>query len=214
MPIIKHPQLCDKGILFHNYKTLVDTVNHLQQTDGNKLRSERNRYRFAKITDVVSDSDSDTYKAEEVAYIESTGLWTTVSGGYTWDDDSSYGLNNLVPLNATDTFTIGQVVEVAIDPNNRVYWTICSTAGGGSSIVEVKLTSRSDTTTYAGDIYGNGSDSAYTEHNQTIRVRGFASDVSLPTNVVFYATKIPWLTIGNPSTRTQYYTIINVPRWM
>ena len=83
-----------------------------------------------------------------------------------------------------------------------------------ASVLPVKLTAKTNDTTYTGNVYGNGTDQAATESAVTIRVEGMASGETLPNAVVFHVARQSWPTIGGGATRTEYWTIIAPPRYV
>lgn len=82
---------------------------------------------------------------------------------------------------------------------------------GTVQVVPVKLTAKTNDTTYTGDLYGNGMDQTATATGVTIRVYGVPTGKSLPTGVRFEAAKESWPTIGG-SGRTDYWTLIGIPQ--
>jgi hypothetical protein len=226
MSIIKIPNINQQQLDFITYKSVVSKVNQLEQTFGNQHRQEKNRYKFAKIVATITGTII-RYSAKEVSYDDSTSAWIDIVGGLKWDEAVAGELNYLVPMNQTDTFSVNQVVQVGIDPNNRTQWIILSTAGGGSSIVPVILYSKTDYTygtIYKGNIYANGLNMPYTESSQEVRYYGLRYTYGNPnytnqyldtnTGNHYECYKQRWQDPANPTGTKLYYTIIGVARWL
>ena len=153
--------------------------------------------------------------------MENAGIWRNISfaiptaktDDYTYTGDMYHdGLDQ--PATETGVtikyryaglaLTLGSAVLVTLFPWAEVFaWTVISLAGG--AVAPVLLTAKIDNTTYAGDVYANGSDVAATESGVTIRVRDMASGETLPFTRWFSAVQQLWAGVS-------VWTLVEVPR--
>lgn len=154
------------------------------------------KFRFAKITSVVTATTPDQYKAKEVYYNISTGLWTDVDDGYIWNTDSTsdyYKTNTnlkVTSVNSDGSYAVDDIVTVFADPRDQLQWIIGSAIGGGG-MTPVMITSGSGAD-HVGNVYGNGTDTTATETGVVIKVLQIASGAVIPANTYLFATKIKW----------------------
>ncbi len=64
--------------------------------------------------------------------------------------------------------------------------------GGGTLLRPIKITSRTDDTTYVADLYGNGTDVAATEIGVTVRVLQIAAGETIPNDTILPSWKQAW----------------------
>jgi hypothetical protein len=71
-------------------------------------------------------------------------------------------------------------------------------------LIPIKVTSKTDTNTYTGDLYESGKDNSATTTGATIKVLNSDNGVTLPTDEFFLAKRMVWDISGTPTT---YWTI-------
>jgi hypothetical protein len=76
---------------------------------------------------------------------------------------------------------------------------------GGAGSSPVKLTAKTNDTTYIGKVYGNGVDATATETAAVIRVREIAAGETIRFNVTFAASKQKWAGVDA-------WTLLEIPR--
>jgi hypothetical protein len=83
---------------------------------------------------------------------------------------------------------------------------------GGSECFQVRLTAKTDDTTYVCNVYRNGVDLPATDTGVVIRVREIAAGETIRFGVTFAATMQPWPDIADPTKRKSYLTLLEIPR--
>ena len=123
-------------------RRIVDVVRRVEAGQINTV-GDRNRkvtLILAEIVDLASSSGLGEYEAKQVHYDpDSTGMFSTVTNGYTWGEDSA-DFGTLKEVNLDDTAAIGNVYPVFLvyEDDGGPQWMFEITGAGSVDITDFK----------------------------------------------------------------------------